>query len=75
VFEAVNAVMGGYESLVGLPAAAPGTSLQAAIGQAARGTLAALFPSQASIMDGYLASPPSPTKRCAGSWCARSAGC
>ncbi len=45
VFEAVNAIKGGYQSYVGLPPAQPGTSLQAAVGQASHDTLAALFPS------------------------------
>jgi hypothetical protein len=48
VFEAVNAIKGGYTSYVGLAPAAPGTNLRAAIGQAANDTLAALFPSQAA---------------------------
>ena len=37
---------GGYQSYVGLPPAVPGTSLDAAIAQAAHDTLVALFPSQ-----------------------------
>jgi hypothetical protein len=46
VFEAVNAVLRRYQSYVGLPAAARGTSPEAAIAQAAHDTLAALYPSQ-----------------------------
>jgi hypothetical protein len=55
IFEAVNAILGGYQSYIGLPPAPPGASLQAAIGRAAHDTLAALFPSQSAIMQGYLA--------------------
>ena len=47
VFEAVNAVTLRHRSYVGLGAATPGTSQEAAIAQAAHDTLAALFPSQA----------------------------
>ncbi len=56
VFEAVNAIEGGYQSYVGLPSADPGTSMQAAIAQAAHDTLAALFPSQTATFDDQLAS-------------------
>jgi len=49
VFEAVNAIKGGFQSQVGLAPAPAGTSLRAAIGQAAHDTLAALFPSQAPL--------------------------
>ena len=55
VFEAVNAIEGGYKSYVGLVPAKGGTSLQAAVAQAAHDTLAALFPSQAPSFDGQLA--------------------
>jgi hypothetical protein len=55
VFEAINAIQGGYSSYVGLPAAPAGTSLQAAVGQAAHDTLAACFPSQAALFTGELA--------------------
>ncbi len=54
VFEAVNAIKGGYQSYVGLAPAPSGTSMRAAIGQAAHDTLVALFPSQASAINGYL---------------------
>ncbi len=46
IFEVVNSVMGGYKSYLGLPRAPEGTSLDAAIAQAAHDTLAAMFPSQ-----------------------------
>ena len=55
VFEAVNAVMRRHQSYVGLPPAAPGTSLEAAIAQAAHDTLVALFPSQRAAFDAQLA--------------------
>ena len=55
VFEAVNAVMGRHRSYVGLPEAAPGTSLEVAIAQAAHDTLAALFPSQQAQFAAQLA--------------------
>ena len=55
VFETVNAIEGGYQSYVGLAPAKGGTSLQAAVAQAAHDTLAALFPSQASSFDSQLA--------------------
>ncbi len=53
-FEVVNAIMGGYKSFVGLPRAQGETSMMAAIAQAGHDTLVALYPSQASICDGYL---------------------
>jgi hypothetical protein len=46
IFEAVNSVVGGYRSYLGLPRAPRGTSIDAAIAQAAHDTLAAMFPSQ-----------------------------
>src|SRR5690242_21767270 len=55
VFETVNAIEGGYQSYVGLAPAQRGTSLQAAVAQAAHDTLAALFPSQAPSFDSQLA--------------------
>jgi membrane-associated phospholipid phosphatase len=55
IFEAVNAVVGGYRSYVGLRAAPPGASLDAAIGQAAHDALVAMFPSQAAAFDAQLA--------------------
>ncbi len=55
VFEAVNAVAGGYHSYTGLPPALPNTSMDAAIAQAAHDTLIALFPSQQASCDAQLA--------------------
>jgi len=55
VFEAVNAIAGDYQSYTGLPAAPPGTSMDAAIAQAAHDTLAALYPSQRASFDAQLA--------------------
>ncbi|HWS86182.1 MAG TPA: vanadium-dependent haloperoxidase [Pyrinomonadaceae bacterium] len=48
VFEAVNAIKGGYRSYVGVPKGSPSASVDAAIAQAAHDTLNALFPSQAA---------------------------
>ncbi len=55
MFEAVNAIHGGYKSYVGLASASPATSLPAAVAQAAHDTLVVLFPSQASSFDEALA--------------------
>jgi hypothetical protein len=55
VFEAINAVEGEHASYLGLEPAAAGTSREAAMAQAARDTLAALFPSQTSTFDAELA--------------------
>jgi hypothetical protein len=46
VFDAMNAIVGGYRSYTGLPSAPDGTSIEAAIALAAHDTLIALFPSQ-----------------------------
>ena len=55
IFEVVNAVEGDYKSYIGLPHAKLGTSLQVGVAQAARDTLAALFPSQAASFDTLMA--------------------
>ena len=55
MFDALDAVVGGYTSYTGTQAPHGPMSLDAAIGQAARDTLAALFPSQTPTFDGYLA--------------------
>jgi len=55
IFDAVNAVAGDYESYTGLAPARAGTSTDAAIAQAARDTLVALFPSQTATFDDLLA--------------------
>src|SRR5205814_10565576 len=54
IFDAVNAIAGGYQSYAGLPPASRGTSMKAAIAQAAHDTLAALFASQTPSFDARL---------------------
>jgi hypothetical protein len=51
IFDAVNAIAGGYESYTGLPRARPVTSVRAAIAQAAYDTLVFLYPSQKANFD------------------------
>ncbi len=55
MFEVVNAIVGGYQSYVGLASAPADTSRSAAIAQAAHDTLSALFPSQKATFDQLLA--------------------
>jgi hypothetical protein len=55
VFDAVNAIAGDYDSYTDLPRAPQGTSMEAAIAQAAHDTLVALFPSQDVDCDQKLA--------------------
>jgi len=55
VFEAVNAIAGGYASYAGLPAAKSNTSIDAAIMYAAHDTLVALYPSQQPRLEALLA--------------------
>jgi len=55
MFDALDAVVGGYTSYTGTHASPGPTSVDVAISQAARDTLAALFPSQAAPFDAYLA--------------------
>jgi hypothetical protein len=55
VFEAVNAIRGGYRSYVRLEPARLGASMKAAVAQAAHDTLVAVFPSQAASFDAELA--------------------
>jgi hypothetical protein len=55
IFEAVNAIAGGYQSYTGLPPAPADTSMDAAIAQAALDTLVALYPSQWASFDAQLA--------------------
>jgi hypothetical protein len=55
VFDVVNAVEGGYRSYTGLGSARGGTSLTAAVAQAAHDTLVALFPSQEARFNTFLA--------------------
>jgi hypothetical protein len=54
IFDAVNAIARGYRSYTGLHPASAGTSMEAAIAQAAHDTLVALFPSQAGHFDQLL---------------------
>ena len=54
IFDAVNAIVGGYRSYTGLDPAPDGTSMRAAIAQAARDTLVELFPSQRASFDEQL---------------------
>lgn len=51
IFDAANAIAGGYESYTGLPRARPVTSVRAAIAQAAFDTLIFLYPSQKASFD------------------------
>ena len=55
IYEAVNAIAGSHESMIGMSGASRGASVDAAIAQAAHDTLVALFPSQTTIMQGYMA--------------------
>src|SRR6266545_1990978 len=55
IFEAVNAIAGGYQSYTGLPPVHVDTSMDAAIAQAAHDTLVALYPSQSASFDAQLA--------------------
>jgi hypothetical protein len=55
VFDAMNAITGDYESYSRLPDPPPGTSMEAAMAQAAHDTLVAMFPSQTEHCDEVLA--------------------
>ena len=55
VFDAVNAIARRYRGYTDLPPAPLGTSMEAAIGQAAHDALVALFPSQTASFDTRLA--------------------
>jgi len=55
MFDALDAVVGGYTSYSGTQAAHGPMSVDAAISQAARDTLAAMFPSQTPTFNAYLA--------------------
>src|SRR4029077_10937057 len=54
MFDALDAVVGGFTSYTGTQAGHGPMSVDAAISQAAHDTLAALFPSQAPTFDAYL---------------------
>jgi hypothetical protein len=55
MFDALDAVVGGYTSYTGTQAVPGPISVDATIAQAAHDTLAAMFPSQTATFDGYLA--------------------
>ena len=55
MFDALDAIVGGYTSYTGTHAAPGSVSVDAAISQAARDTLAAMFPSQTPTFNAYLA--------------------
>src|SRR5436190_20121019 len=55
MFDALDAVVGGYTSYTGTQASPGPMSVDAAIAQAARDTLAAMFPSQTPTFNAYLA--------------------
>jgi membrane-associated phospholipid phosphatase len=55
MFDALNAIVGGYQSFTGQPRAKAGTNRNVAIAQAAHDTLVALFPSQKPAFDQLLA--------------------
>jgi hypothetical protein len=55
MFDAIIAINGGYRSYTGLPPAPAGTSMQAAIAQAAHDTLVALYPSHSQTFARSLA--------------------
>lgn len=54
-FEAVNSIQQKYASYLGLPRARSGASPVAALAQASRDALVAMFPSQSEYFDAYLA--------------------
>jgi hypothetical protein len=55
VFDAVNAIVGGYQGYTSLAPVREHTSVDAAVAQAAHDTLVALYPSQKSDLDALLA--------------------
>ena len=56
MFDSVNGIAGGFRSYTNVRPARTGASMTTAIAQAARDTLTALFPSQQSTFDQFLAS-------------------
>jgi len=54
MFDAANAVLGGYRSYTGIRRVNPATSVDAAIAQAAHDTLVVMFPSQKAAFDALL---------------------
>ncbi len=55
IFDAINAIEGGYRSYTGIPRVHDNTSVDSAIAQAAHDTLVAMFPSQRAAFDQELA--------------------
>ena len=55
IFDAINAIEGGYRSYTGIPRVNDNTSVDGAIAQAAHDTLVAMFPSQRAAFDQELA--------------------
>ena len=55
VFDAVNAIVGGYTSYTVMPTVSASASVEAAIGKAAHDTMVAMLPSQADHFDQELA--------------------
>lgn len=55
MFEAINAITGGYKSYTGMPRAELSVSMKVAVAQAAHDTLVALYPSHAPTFDAKLA--------------------
>jgi hypothetical protein len=55
MFEAVNAIVGDYQSYLGIPAATEPVSMKAAIAQAAHDSLVGMYPSHADRLDAELA--------------------
>jgi hypothetical protein len=55
IFDAINAITGGYESYTGIPRVHARTSVEVAIAQAAHDTLVALYTAQAATFDELLA--------------------
>jgi hypothetical protein len=55
MFDAANAISGGYKGYTTLPRAAQAASVDAALAQSAHDTLVALYPSQAASLDALLA--------------------
>jgi hypothetical protein len=56
IFDAVNAIKGGYQSYAGVSPAPAGTSVRAAVAQAAHDTCLAMWPSQSAIFAAHLTS-------------------
>ena len=54
MFDAVNAIEGGYTPYLVLPAPPPAASAEAAAASAAHGVLVRLFPAQAAALDAAL---------------------